>query len=260
MRSGARRAGWCKPMRRENSKNLRSDPCFDHQARKLKLPRRARPTTTSRKAANMQTLRQFKSDLITERPQLEEMIEKDPAELRLSEQLRQPPKDAKLTQKAVAERTHVTRSYVAQLEGRPQNVTLASSILSFQVLDLRSSQSEAGSGLSHPLNKSFHYRFLGIYYPISTHINPPCRPSSWPISQSVAQPCPVGSKIWAIRFSPWGRAAPPDRPPATKTGPRKCLFIKLAKAAKSTYLVNCTRSKRVRKPGGSSHPKKRNLP
>ena len=118
----------------------------------------------------MQTLRQFKSDLITERPQLEEMIEKDLAELRLSEQLRQPPKDAKLTQKAVAERTHVTRSYVAQLEGRPQNVTLASSILSFQVLDLRSSQSEAGPGLRHPLfvlrhplNKSFHYRFNAFF-------------------------------------------------------------------------------------------------
>lgn len=73
----------------------------------------------------MKTLRQFKSELITERPQLEEMIENDLAELRLSEQLRKLRKEAGLTQQAVAERMHVTRSYVAQLEGKPQNVTLA---------------------------------------------------------------------------------------------------------------------------------------
>jgi len=73
----------------------------------------------------MKTLRQFEKELITERPQLEEMIASDLAELQLSEQLRKIRKDAGLTQKAVAERMHVTRSYVAQLEGKPQNITLA---------------------------------------------------------------------------------------------------------------------------------------
>jgi hypothetical protein len=37
----------------------------------------------------MKTLTQFKKELIAERPQLEEMIANDLAELRLSEQLRQ---------------------------------------------------------------------------------------------------------------------------------------------------------------------------
>jgi len=73
----------------------------------------------------MKTLRQFEKELITERPQLEEMIASDLTELRLSEQLRKIRKDAGLTQQAVAERMHVTRSYVAQLEGKPQNITLA---------------------------------------------------------------------------------------------------------------------------------------
>lgn len=73
----------------------------------------------------MKTLRQFKKELITERPQLEEMIASDLAELRLSEQLRKLRKDAGLTQQAVAERMHVTRSDVAQLEGKPQNIPLA---------------------------------------------------------------------------------------------------------------------------------------
>ena len=76
-------------------------------------------------ASNIQTLRQFKSEFITERPQLEGMIENDLAELRLGKQLRQMRKDVGLTQKAVAGRMHVTRSYIAQLEGKPQNVPLA---------------------------------------------------------------------------------------------------------------------------------------
>jgi len=73
----------------------------------------------------MKTLREFKKELITERPQLEEMSASDLAELRLSEQLRKIRKDAGLTQQAVADKMHVTRSYVAQLEGKPQNITLA---------------------------------------------------------------------------------------------------------------------------------------
>jgi hypothetical protein len=45
----------------------------------------------------MKTLAQFKKELIAERPQLEEMIANDLAELRLSEQLRQLRKDAGFT-------------------------------------------------------------------------------------------------------------------------------------------------------------------
>ena len=73
----------------------------------------------------MKTLKQFKREIITDSPQLEEMIACDLAELKLSEQLRQLRKDAGLTQRVVAERMHVTRAYISQLEGKPQNVTLA---------------------------------------------------------------------------------------------------------------------------------------
>mgnify|MGYP005857419437 CR=1 FL=1 len=85
----------------------------------------------------MKTLRQFKKELITERPQLEEMIASDLAELRISEQLRNLRKDAGLTQQAVAERMHVTRSYVAQLEGKPQNITLATLLKYGRAVDAR---------------------------------------------------------------------------------------------------------------------------
>jgi DNA-binding XRE family transcriptional regulator len=73
----------------------------------------------------MKTLTQFKKELIAERPQLEEMIANDLAELQLSEQLRKLRKDAGLTQKAVAEKMHVTRAYISQLEGKPQNVQIS---------------------------------------------------------------------------------------------------------------------------------------
>lgn len=73
----------------------------------------------------MKTLKQFKQELIANEPKLEEMIAADLAELELSEQLRRLRKDAGLTQRVVAERMHVTRAYVSQLEGKPQNVTLA---------------------------------------------------------------------------------------------------------------------------------------
>jgi len=73
----------------------------------------------------MKTYRQFKQELIADRPHLEEMIASDLAELQLSEQLRRLRKDAGLTQKAVAEKMHVTRAYVSQLEGKPKNVTMA---------------------------------------------------------------------------------------------------------------------------------------
>ena len=73
----------------------------------------------------MKTLKQFKAEIIADEPQLEEMIASDLAELELSQKLRKLRKDAGLTQKIVAERMHVTRAYISQLEGRPQNVTLA---------------------------------------------------------------------------------------------------------------------------------------
>ena len=61
----------------------------------------------------MKTLRQFKKELITERPQLQEKIACDLAELRLSEQLRKVRKDAGLTQQAVAERV-LSRHFIDQ--------------------------------------------------------------------------------------------------------------------------------------------------
>lgn len=73
----------------------------------------------------MKTLKQFTSELTTETPELASMIEGELAELRLSERLRHARKAAGLTQQAVAEKMHVNRAYVSQLESRPQNITIA---------------------------------------------------------------------------------------------------------------------------------------
>lgn len=73
----------------------------------------------------MKTLTQFTKELTSEKPELAEMIEVELNELRLSERLKAARKSAGLTQLAVAERMHVNRAYVAQLESRPQNITIA---------------------------------------------------------------------------------------------------------------------------------------
>lgn len=73
----------------------------------------------------MKTLKQFTTELTTENPDLASMIESDLAELHLSERLRHARKAAGLTQQAVAEKMHVKRAYVSQLESRPQNITIS---------------------------------------------------------------------------------------------------------------------------------------
>ena len=45
-------------------------------------------------------------------------------ELRISEMLRAARKAAGMTQRDVAEKMHVNRTYVSQLEGNPQNITV----------------------------------------------------------------------------------------------------------------------------------------
>jgi HTH-type transcriptional regulator/antitoxin HipB len=73
----------------------------------------------------MKTLKKFTFELTTETPELATMIEGELAELRLSERLRYARKAAGLTQQAVAEKMHVNRAYVSQLESRPQNITIS---------------------------------------------------------------------------------------------------------------------------------------
>jgi predicted transcriptional regulator len=73
----------------------------------------------------MKTLNQVTAELAAKNPELVKMIENDLAELRLAEELRRHRKKAGLTQRQVAERMHVNRAYVSQLEQGPQNVTLA---------------------------------------------------------------------------------------------------------------------------------------
>jgi len=72
----------------------------------------------------MKTLTQFTEKLISEKPELAEMIEMELNELQLSERLKAARKSAGLTQRAVADKMHVNRAYVAQLESRPQNITI----------------------------------------------------------------------------------------------------------------------------------------
>ena len=73
----------------------------------------------------MKTLAQVTRTLTAETPDLAELIEFELNELRLSERLKAARKSAGLTQEAVAAKMHVNRAYVAQLESRPQNITLA---------------------------------------------------------------------------------------------------------------------------------------
>jgi transcriptional regulator with XRE-family HTH domain len=73
----------------------------------------------------MKTLRQYKNELCAEDPASAERIEARVEQLKISEALKAARKDAGMTQEQVAQRMHVNRAYVSQLEGKPQNVTVA---------------------------------------------------------------------------------------------------------------------------------------
>jgi DNA-binding transcriptional regulator YiaG len=83
------------------------------------------PASLKERRGNQSTLTQFTKELTSEKPKLAEIIETKLNELRLSERLKAARKSAGLTQLAVAERMHVNLAYVAQLESRPQNITIA---------------------------------------------------------------------------------------------------------------------------------------
>ena len=72
----------------------------------------------------MKPLNQLEKELYKEDPGLKEMVEEGLEELRISELLKAARKAAGMTQKQVAEKMHVNRAYISQLEGYPQNVTL----------------------------------------------------------------------------------------------------------------------------------------
>jgi DNA-binding XRE family transcriptional regulator len=73
----------------------------------------------------MKTLKQLEKELCRENLDLSAMIEAELERLMISENLKAARKAAGMTQAQVAERMHVNRAYVAQLEGKPQNVTVS---------------------------------------------------------------------------------------------------------------------------------------
>jgi DNA-binding XRE family transcriptional regulator len=73
----------------------------------------------------MKTLKQFEKEMCRETPDLSAMVAEELERLHISESLKAARKAAGMTQAQVAERMHVNRAYVAQLEGKPQNVTVA---------------------------------------------------------------------------------------------------------------------------------------
>jgi len=73
----------------------------------------------------MKTLKQLEKELCKDEPGLSELIEEELERLKISESLKAARKAAGMTQAQVAERMHVNRAYVAQLEGKPQNVTVS---------------------------------------------------------------------------------------------------------------------------------------
>ena len=73
----------------------------------------------------MKTLKQLEKELYRENPDLSEMVAEELERLHISESLKAARKAAGMTQAQVAERMHVNRAYVAQLEGKPQNVTVS---------------------------------------------------------------------------------------------------------------------------------------
>lgn len=72
----------------------------------------------------MKKLNDLKPDLYREAPELEQLVAEELEQLEISAMLKAARKAAGMTQKDVAEKMHVNRAYVAQLEGKPQNVTV----------------------------------------------------------------------------------------------------------------------------------------
>ncbi len=73
----------------------------------------------------MKTLKKLKLELCKEDPALAGLIADEVERLNISESLKTARKAAGMTQEQVALRMHVNRAYVAQLEGKPQNITVA---------------------------------------------------------------------------------------------------------------------------------------
>jgi len=73
----------------------------------------------------MKTLRQYKKELCKKDSTLAERVEERVEQLRISEALKAARKAAGMTQEQVAQRMNVNRAYISQLEGKPQNVTVA---------------------------------------------------------------------------------------------------------------------------------------
>jgi predicted XRE-type DNA-binding protein len=73
----------------------------------------------------MKTLKQLEKELCREESDLTVLIAEELERLQISESLKAARKAAGMTQAQVAERMHVNRAYVAQLEGKPQNMTVS---------------------------------------------------------------------------------------------------------------------------------------
>ena len=72
----------------------------------------------------MKSFKQVKEELYKEKPCLRSMVAEELEQLHISEMLKAARKAAGMTQKDVAEKMHVNRTYVSQLEGNPQNITV----------------------------------------------------------------------------------------------------------------------------------------
>jgi DNA-binding XRE family transcriptional regulator len=81
-----------------------------------------------RQETGMKTLRQHIAEIDRDEPGFAKRIEEKVEQLKISEALKAARKSAGMTQGEVAERMHVNRAYISQLEGRPQNITVATLI------------------------------------------------------------------------------------------------------------------------------------
>jgi DNA-binding XRE family transcriptional regulator len=98
----------------------------------------------------MKTLKTLTKELYQEEPDLAELVETELERLRISESLKIARKNAGLTQAQVAERMHVQRAYVAQLESRPQNITVSTLVKYTHALG-----GKIGIEISAPAKKAF---------------------------------------------------------------------------------------------------------
>jgi DNA-binding XRE family transcriptional regulator len=72
----------------------------------------------------MRTFDDLKKELYAEDPEFKTMVSEAYKRLEISDALRKARKSAGMTQKQVAEKLHVSRVYVSQLEGNPANVSV----------------------------------------------------------------------------------------------------------------------------------------